>query len=78
MQLEILTHARKIFEGAVTSVSLPGREGYFEILTQHAPLVSPLKEGVLHYLKEGKKESLAIKGGLVEVQEGRVIVLLEE
>ena len=74
----IRTREKKVFEGQATSVSLPGREGRFELLDHHTPLVSPLRRGSLEYTTHDKKESLSIKGGLVEVQANCVVILLEE
>ena len=45
MKLEIITPETTIFEGEVTLVQLPGIDGSFEILNNHAPLISVLKEG---------------------------------
>jgi len=42
MNLEILTPDKKVFEGEVNSVSLPGTMGSFEVLNHHAPLISTL------------------------------------
>ena len=45
MHLEILSPENKIFEGEVNSVIFPGSNGKFQILNNHAPLISFLKEG---------------------------------
>ncbi|HEX3934414.1 MAG TPA: F0F1 ATP synthase subunit epsilon, partial [Puia sp.] len=45
MILEILTPDKKVYEGEVTSVTLPGTMGSFEILNQHAPIISTLEDG---------------------------------
>lgn len=45
MQLEVITPDQKIFVGEATAVQLPGIDGFFQLLNQHAPIVSALKEG---------------------------------
>jgi F-type H+-transporting ATPase subunit epsilon len=47
MQLDILTPEFKIFSGEVDAVQLPGKEGMFQVLNAHAPIISTLKEGVV-------------------------------
>ena len=77
MQLEILTPDKKVFEGEVNSVSLPGTLGSFEVLNHHAPLISTLQDGKLTVRGGGKDEVYQIKGGVVEVLNNVVTVLAE-
>ena len=87
INLEIVTPEARIFpgrdaegrpvSGAVDSVLLPGMEGEMGILPQHAPLVSTLKPGELHYTVGGKTYELAIGEGLVEVTQTHVRVLTD-
>ena len=59
------------------SVLVPGTAGEFEILTDHAPIISTLSEGRVQYSsKEGKKE-LQIHGGFVEVRRNEVSLCVE-
>jgi F-type H+-transporting ATPase subunit epsilon len=75
MQLEILTPEKKIFEGDVAIVTFPGANGSFQVMDNHAPLISLLKEGFVEYKgKEGTK-NVKIVGGVVEVLKNKVIVL---
>ena len=77
MYLEIHTPDQQIFEGEVSSATFPGLDGSFQILNNHAPLVSALGKGNVRY-KVGKSESeVTIDGGVVEVLNNRVIVLAE-
>lgn len=50
MQIEILTPEKKIYDGDVFGIQLPGVSGSFEVLDRHAPLVSALSTGVLKNL----------------------------
>ena len=45
MNLEIVTPDSKVFEGEITSIALPGIDGSFQILNNHAPIVSALGTG---------------------------------
>ena len=78
MTLEILTPDKKVFEGEATSVTLPGAVGSFEILNNHAPIISTLLDGKLIIRGAGKQEDVFfIKGGVVEASNNKVVVLAE-
>ena len=77
MTLEILTPDKKIFEGEVTAVTVPGTMGSFQILTDHAPIISTLEDGPVIIKTKGSVETFVIKGGVVEVLKNKIIVLAE-
>jgi F-type H+-transporting ATPase subunit epsilon len=78
MTLEILTPEKKIYSGDVYGVQLPGITGLFEVLNNHAALVSALTKGNLKILKDkNNTESYAIQGGFVEVLNNKATVLVE-
>ena len=77
MYLEILTPEKKIYEGNVTSATFPGSDGSFQVLDNHAPLISLLKEGVVEYKSKEANRSLTITGGVVEVLKNKVVVLAD-
>lgn len=78
MYLEILTPERKLFSGDVYGVQLPGISGLFEVLDQHAPLVSALGKGKVKVLKDKQSFSFYnIQGGFVEVLNNKATVLVE-
>ena len=77
MHLEILSPENKIFEGEVNSVIFPGSNGKFQILNNHAPLISFLNKGELIYDKNNKTEKLLISGGVVEIIKNKVSALIE-
>ena len=78
MQLEILTPEHKVFSGNVYGVQLPGVEGSFEILQNHAPMVAALGVGKMKILKDkNNNETYNITGGFVETLHNRTTVLLE-
>ncbi len=77
-KLEILTPNGQIFDGDVVSVTLPGEEGEFGVLAHHASLTTLLTSGVIDIEKEDKKiESVLINWGVAQVDEEKVVVLVE-
>ncbi|MFI5135227.1 MAG: ATP synthase F1 subunit epsilon [Chitinophagales bacterium] len=77
MQLDILTPEKKIFSGQATSVSLPGSAGRFQVLNNHAPIISSLKKGTVKVIADSQETKWNITGGLVEVLKNKVTVLVE-
>lgn len=77
MNLEIITPDKKVFAGEATAVTLPGTEGQFQVLNNHAPLVSTLGTGELTVETAGTKQVFRIDGGVVEVLKNKVLVLAE-
>ena len=78
LQLKIVSPERIEFEGEVESVLVPGTLGQFEILTNHAPIISSLDKGkVVYALPGGEKKPLEICGGFVEVQKNVVSLCVE-
>ena len=74
--LVIISPQKKLFEGKVDSVSVPGEEGGMEILSHHAPLLAALSKGKVVITKEGAKESFEISRGFIEVSENSARVLV--
>lgn len=78
LKLEILTPNGEIFNGSAVSVTLPGQEGEFGVLAHHASLTTLLDAGVIDIEKEDKSvESVLINWGVVQVDEEKVVVLVE-
>ena len=73
LKLKIVSPERVEFEGEVERVKVPGMMGNFEILTDHAPIISSLQKGIVEY--DGKQ--LPITGGFVAVQKNEVSVCVE-
>ena len=78
MFLEIITPDKKVFSGEVEAIKLPGADGSFGILDNHAPIIATLKKGIVK-VTDSKKviENFEINGGVVEVLNNKVIVLAE-
>lgn len=92
MYLEIVSPEATLFAGEVTSVTVPGVEGEFQMLKDHAAIVSLLQEGDVkfegnaavtetHVSKFSKdatgKTVLHITSGTVEMKDNKIIVLVD-
>lgn len=77
MHLEILTPEKKVFEGDVTVATFPGSDGSFQVMDNHAPLISLLTHGLVEYKSKDSKQSIVITGGVVEVLKNKVILLAD-
>ncbi|QLG45595.1 F0F1 ATP synthase subunit epsilon [Costertonia aggregata] len=92
MYLEIVSPEATLFAGEVTSVTVPGINGEFQMLNDHAPIISLLQEGTVkvegainideaHENKFSKDASgktiLSISSGTIEMKDNKVIVLAD-
>jgi F-type H+-transporting ATPase subunit epsilon len=78
MKLEIVTPNGLIYDGDVKMVTLPGKDGEFGVLPEHASLVSLLDTGVITIENADNKESMiAINGGYVKVSENKVSCIVD-
>lgn len=77
MQIQILTPSGKIFEGEGTSVRVPGTGGQFEVLENHAAIVSSLDPGTIRIiLADGSTKNVEIQSGFIEVLKNQVALLV--
>ena len=78
LKLKIVSPERVEFNGEAEVVKVPGLMGMFEILSNHAPIISALQQGIVEFeTNEGRKE-LSITGGFVEVQKNDVNICVEK
>ena len=77
LQLKIVSPERIEYDGAVESIQVPGTLGQFEILTNHAPMISSLGVGEVVYTAADGKHTIEIAGGFVEVQKNKVSLCVE-
>lgn len=75
MQVDILTPDNTLFSGEAAIVTVPGVKGSFQIMNNHAPIISALSKGnVVVDGPEGKK-SFPVNGGIVEVLKNKIVIL---
>ncbi len=93
MILEIVSPEASLFKGEITSISVPGVDGRFQMLNNHAPIVSLLQKGIVSitatsfkFSKESlslftrvndQNYTLAISSGTIEMKGNKVIVLAD-
>ncbi len=77
LELRIVSPERIEYDGQVESVLVPGSMGQFEILQDHAPIISTLQNGEVVFTTKEGRVSLSIQGGFVEVQKNVVSVCVE-
>jgi F-type H+-transporting ATPase subunit epsilon len=76
VKLEIITPEKKLFDGKVKLVKVPGTKGSFEILNNHAPIVSTLEKGTIKVITDGDVQELfEIQSGIVEVKANVISIL---
>jgi len=77
MKLTIITPDKLVYDGTVAAVTVPGSAGSFQILKNHAAIVSTLEDGKVIIKVGNNEETLIIKGGVVEVKDNVITVLAE-
>lgn len=77
LHLRIVSPEKVVFDGKVDSVLVPGTLGSFEILKDHAPIISSLEKGVVVYQSHQQRQTIVILGGFVEVKQNDVSLCLE-
>ena len=78
MKIEIITPDRKVFDGEIKSVRVPGKKGSFQVLKDHAPIISTLENGSVRMIDQEDKEIIyEISGGVIEVKANKIILLAD-
>jgi F-type H+-transporting ATPase subunit epsilon len=77
MLIEIIAPGKKLFSGEVNLVQIPGKKSSFELLRNHAHIVSILKKGTIRLIdKEGKELTFPIEGGVIENRNNNIVILV--
>ena len=77
MKLIVLSPKKEVFKGSIKSVKVPGQNGQFEILNNHAPIVSALTEGEVRVItSQDETKKFNIQKGFVEVLNNEVSLLV--
>ena len=77
MIVDILTPDKKIFSGEADGVQVPGTLGSFEVLNDHAPIISSLVRGRIRVTGKGKTLYLEVNSGFIEALDNKVTILTE-
>jgi F-type H+-transporting ATPase subunit epsilon len=78
MYLEILTPQKKIFGGEIKLLKVPGSKGSFEVLNNHAPIISTLEKGPLKIITpDNESQIFQVDSGVIQVVNNKIIVLIE-
>ncbi|MBP5337171.1 MAG: F0F1 ATP synthase subunit epsilon [Bacteroidales bacterium] len=77
LTIRILTPEGTLHEGAATAVFLPGTVSPFEVLPDHAPIISALSAGDIRVV-DGEERRFAIRGGVVKVKDNEIVACVEE
>jgi F-type H+-transporting ATPase subunit epsilon len=78
MKIEIITPDKKVYDGEIKSVRVPGKKGSFQVLKDHAPIISTLENGIVRMIDmENNELTFNISGGVIEVKANNVILLAD-
>ncbi len=78
MKIEIITPDRKVYEGDIKSIRVPGKKGSFQVLKDHAPIISTLEKGPVIIVDQANNElKYEIAEGVIEVKQNKIILLSE-
>jgi len=78
MKIEIITPDIKVYEGEIKSVRVPGQKGSFQVLKDHAPIISTLEGGNVAIVdQDGLEKIFEISGGVIEVKANKIILLAD-
>lgn len=78
MKLTIVTPEKTIYDGEAISVAVPGTKGAFEVLDNHAPIISSLQGGVITVKTDKGVQEYPICSGFIEVARNTVSICAEE
>lgn len=78
MKVKITKPDASLYDGEAKLVQLPGTGGLFEVLNNHAPIISSLKQGTLRLIdNQGNEHAFDIRGGVVKSQQNDLIILVQ-
>ena len=74
LNLRIVSPEKVEFQGTIDRVKVPGESGEFEILVDHAPIISTLSSGLITFFDSDGKHEVKTTGGFIEVQKNNVSI----
>jgi len=75
---ELVSPERLIFSGEVEQVVVPGSEGVFTVLENHAPMMTTIRPGVVEVMEVGASRQLFVRGGFADVSPNGLTILAEQ
>lgn len=79
LKIEIVSPERLVLSETVASVTVPGTEGYFTVMHDHAPFMTTLRPGFITVTKEGGTADIYfVKGGFADVSPAGLTILAEQ
>lgn len=78
MKLTIVTPEKTIYDGEAVSVAVPGTKGAFEVLDNHAPIISSLQGGIITVKTADGVQEFTVRSGFIEVARNSVSICAEE
>jgi F-type H+-transporting ATPase subunit epsilon len=79
LKVSILSTEKKIFEGEANLVEVPGEKGRFQMLVNHAPIVSSLVKGIVRIIETNNTETkFDVESGVIECANNEIIILIEK
>ncbi|MBR3373016.1 MAG: ATP synthase F1 subunit epsilon [Bacteroidaceae bacterium] len=78
MKLTIVTPEKTIYDGEAISVAVPGTKGAFEVLDNHAPIISSLQSGIITVKTADGVQEFTVRSGFIEVARNSVSICAEE
>lgn len=76
-RLQIVTQQKTVFDKAVTALTMPGEEGSFGVLANHAPIIAVLKAGTVEYRIGNKTDRFKISGGFFDMEKNQATLLAD-
>ncbi|WP_341653987.1 F0F1 ATP synthase subunit epsilon [Blattabacterium cuenoti] len=76
MKVRIISFHKILYQGNIISIIAPGIQGYFQILKNHAPFISILRNGFLKLESKDIKKEIKIEGGILQVKKNIIFVIL--
>lgn len=78
LTIKILSPEGALYDGTAEAVFVPGALCPFEVLPDHAPIISTLDEGSIRWRKDGKEESVDVKGGVVRLENNVMKICVQQ
>lgn len=79
LEVKIATPDKVVYDGeSVTEITIPTEMGEITVLPDHIPLIAPIKTGEISFVKDGVRFGLAISGGILEIRNNNLVVILAE